>query len=93
MSGFAIKFLLSFLIVFLFLENQVIFPQCCSTGSPVGASIFVGVLNRQSLRVNLFYRYNYSDTYYQGNEKTEENTILNYSRYNFTGLSRTEFVQ
>jgi len=87
MSGFGTKFFTTLLIVFLLLESRFILAQCCSTGSPVGASIYVGVLSKQSLRVNLFYRYSYSDAYFQGSEKTEENTILNYSKYNFTGLS------
>jgi hypothetical protein len=87
MSGFIKKLFISCIIVSLVLNFSLSFSQCCSTGSPVGASIYVGVLNKNSFRFNLFYRHSYSDTYFQGNSKTEEGVILNFSSYNFTGLS------
>jgi hypothetical protein len=62
------------------------FPQCCSTGSPVGASVYVGVLNKNTLRVAGYYRYNYSDTYYHNSLKSGENTALKYASYNFSGI-------
>jgi hypothetical protein len=73
------------LFISLFLVKPA-FPQCCSTGSPVGASVYVGVLNKNTLRVVGYYRYNYSDTYYQGSSKTNENTALKYAYYNFSGI-------
>jgi hypothetical protein len=79
--------LLACLLVISLLAPLPVLSQCCSTGSPVGASIYVGVLNKQSLRVNAFYRFNYANTYYSGSSKTDEGVILNYSDYNFTGLS------
>jgi hypothetical protein len=87
MSGSGTKLFLLSLTAFFLLALNNSYSQCCSTGSPVGASVYVGVLNKHSLRVNAFYRFNYSDTYYSGSSKTEEGTILNYSDYNFTGLS------
>ena len=60
--------------------------QCCSTGSPVGAAVNVGVLSRNTLRVNLYYRHSYSDTYYQDDHKTTELTSLKKAYYDFTGL-------
>jgi len=74
-------FVLIFLIV-----TKTAFPQCCSTGSPVGASVYVGVLNKNSLRVAGYYRYNYSDTYFQNSIKSDENAALKYASYNFSGI-------
>ena len=87
MSGYIIKTFIVLCFVILLPGIGKTYAQCCSSGSPVGASVYVGVLNKQSLRVNLFYRFSYSDTYYRGNEKTEEGAILNYSRYNFAGTA------
>jgi hypothetical protein len=80
-SNFFLFFLISLI------SAETTFSQCCSTGSPVGASVYVGVLNRNSLRVTGYYRYNYSDTYFQGSGKSNENTALKYARYNFSGIS------
>ena len=80
--------LLSFLLFLGFLVSAgTIYSQCCSTGSPVGASVYVGVLNKNSLRFIAYYRHNYSDTYYQGKSKTTENLALNSSNYNFSGIA------
>jgi hypothetical protein len=77
------------IIAFLFLAMYygAAFPQCCSTGSPVGASVYVGVLEKNSLRFIGYYRHNYSDSYYQGESRTTENNQLSHSSYNFTGLT------
>jgi hypothetical protein len=61
--------------------------QCCSTGSPVGASVNVGVLQKQTIRVIGFYRNSYSDTYYAGNHTTDDNTALSCAYYNFAGIT------
>jgi hypothetical protein len=74
-----------FFLISLF-STETTFSQCCSTGSPVGASVYVGVLNRNSLRVVGYYRYSYSDTYFQGSGKTDENNELKYAYYNFSGI-------
>jgi len=52
----------------------------------VGASVYVGVLGRNTLRSVAYFRYNYSDTYFQGSGKTNENTALKYASYNFSGI-------
>lgn len=52
----------------------------------MGASVYVGVLNKQTLRTVAYYRHSYSDTYYQGTDKTSENTALNHAGYNFVGI-------
>jgi hypothetical protein len=74
-----------FLLFFIF--TGAAYPQCCSTGSPVGASVYVGVLGKNSLRLIAYYRHNYSDTYYEGTSKTSENNQLSHSSYNFTGFT------
>jgi len=75
-----------FILVF-FISTDSAFAQCCSTGSPVGASVYVGVLNKNSLRLISYYRHNFSDTYYEGTSTTTENLALKSSNYNFTGLA------
>ncbi|MEI6900366.1 MAG: hypothetical protein WCL00_10850, partial [Bacteroidota bacterium] len=67
-------------------SHQIIFAQCCSTGSPVGASVYVGVLNKNTLRVVGSYRYNYSNQYYEGAKKTDFPDALKYADYNFSGF-------
>jgi hypothetical protein len=52
----------------------------------VGASVYVGVLGKNMLRTVAYYRYSYSDTYYQGTSRTSENTALKYACYNFGGI-------
>jgi hypothetical protein len=75
-----------FLISLFFISNSA-YSQCCSTGSPVGASVYVGVLQPKDLRVIAYYRHNYSDTYYEGSEKISEGNILKSSNYNFGGMA------
>jgi hypothetical protein len=75
------------LLLILTLVSTEISAQCCSTGSPVGATVYVGILARNNLRVAAYYRHSYSSVYYQGSEKTDESVPLNYSSYNFTGLA------
>ena len=61
--------------------------QCCSTGSPVGASVYVGVLGKNYLRAITYYRHSYSDTYYSEDHRASEPTQLYNSSFNFTGLA------
>ncbi len=61
--------------------------QCCSTGSPVGASVYVGVLGKNYLRAITYYRHSYSDTYYIGRHKTLDNVQLESSSFNFAGAA------
>lgn len=61
--------------------------QCCSTGSPVGATVYVGIIAKNNLRTAAYFRHSYSSVYYQGSSKTDENVPLNYSSYNFAGLA------
>ena len=60
--------------------------QCCSTGSPTGASIYMGVLGKNYFRVSTFFRRSYSDTYYE-NDNHSNNIPLQSANYNFSGLA------
>lgn len=81
MSRILISFLL--FISFPYLTHS----QCCSVGSPVGASVYVGILGKNYLRTAVFYRNSYSDQYYEKDHKTDYNVPLNYSTYNYTGIA------
>jgi len=76
-----------FLIIFIFISLGSAFGQCCSTGSPVGASVYVGVLNKNTLRIITYYRYSFSDTYYESDHKAGDPTQLKSASYNFAGLA------
>ena len=82
----SVKFRDLFILLISLFASGTAYSQCCSTGSPVGASVYVGVLNKNSLRVVGYYRYNYSDTYYRNSEKSGETPALKYARYNFSGI-------
>lgn len=82
----------NFFLIFLLILSSTGFSissnaQCCSTGSPVGASLNVGVLNKKVLRFVGFYRNSFSDTYYSDDHKTNDNTALSAAYYNFSGIT------
>ena len=79
--------LIALLFTGLLFISEFSYSQCCSSGSPVGATVYVGVLAKNNLRFIAYYRNSYSNTYYQGSSKTEDNVPLKFSYYNFTGLS------
>ncbi len=82
------KKLLFFIFLLLaFSRIQPVFSQCCSTGSPVGASVYVGILGKNTLRAITYYRHSYSDSYYEGDSRTTENNQLKSSNYNFVGVA------
>ncbi len=62
--------------------------QCCSTGSPVGASTYVGVLNKNAIRAISFYRHSFSDIYYKGTNPSDDAVDMSDNAfYDFAGLS------
>jgi hypothetical protein len=75
------------LLLLLTIVSTDISAQCCSTGSPVGATVYVGILAPKNLRVAAYYRHSYSSVYYEGSERTDKDVFLNYSSYNFTGIA------
>jgi len=87
LSGQKIKPLLFLVICTQFLFASLdLQAQCCSTGSPVGASVYVGVLGKNYLRAITYYRHSFSDTYYQSDHKSTENVQLSNSSFNFAGI-------
>jgi len=58
--------------------------QCLSSVNPVGGSNNLLVLEKQSLRVISFYRYNYGDQYLEGSSRSDFNLIKN-ANYNYAG--------
>jgi len=65
---------------------QIIDAQCCSTGSPVGASVYVGVLGKNYLRLSTFYRHSYSDKYFEADSRADNNPFQS-ANYNFAGIT------
>jgi len=59
--------------------SQFLHAQCCAPGNPVSGSEYVGALPRNTLRTILFYKHSYSDTYYEGSERSDyQGTIAGY---------------
>lgn len=79
------RFVFLMLLFSLFYNNET-YAQCCSMGSPSANSSSVGVLNKNSLRVNLFYRHNFLDTYFEGSKVSNQKSFLTNSSYNYSGL-------
>lgn len=71
------------LAVLLLCFSSRVLSQCC-TANPVAGSVNIGVLTKNTFRSISYYRYNYSDTYYDGNNKSEFNFVRS-SNYNFIG--------
>jgi hypothetical protein len=70
------------------ISGETLHAQCCSTGSPVGASTYVGVLNKNSVRFTTFFRQSLSDVYYKGNSPSDDSLdMANSAHYHFWGLS------
>jgi hypothetical protein len=82
------KLLPVFLLISALLAGNSTLAQCCSTGSPVGASTHVGVLNKNAIRVITFYRHSFSDIYYKGTSPSEDLVDMSDdAHYDFGGLT------
>jgi hypothetical protein len=82
------RLLFVFLISALLLLVKPVYSQCCSTGSPVGASTHVGILNKNAIRVITFYRHSFSEVYYEGKKpSTDEIDMSDNAHYDFGGLT------
>ncbi|MCH8317572.1 MAG: transporter [Bacteroidetes bacterium] len=60
--------------------------QCCSPGNPIGGTGALGVLDKQSTKIFLYYKYGYSGRYFEGSKPAESQSIKN-GNYNYTGIS------
>jgi hypothetical protein len=74
------------LFIFVLLAGVDLFAQCCSPGNPVGGTVNVGILQKNMLRAISFYRYSYSDSYFDGSNPSDF-SFLKHSSYHFAGSS------
>lgn len=58
--------------------------QCLSSVNPVGGSVNLLVLEKKTLRVISFYRYNYGNKYFEGDKHSDFNLISS-ANYNYAG--------
>ena len=75
-----------FLLIYLIFSVVIVYSQCCSQGTPLAGTANAGVLSKNNLRINTFYRYSYADKYYNVNKPVEYN-FLKSSSYNFAGTT------
>lgn len=57
--------------------------QCCSA-NPVAGSVNIGILTKNTFRTITYYRYSFSDHYYEGSQRSDFNFVKN-ANYNFIG--------
>ena len=60
--------------------------QCCSAGSPVGASMQVGLIEKNTLRFNATYRYSNNLDYYEGCSILKNYGFIDHTFFNYTSL-------
>lgn len=68
----------------MFQSVNVVYAQCCSA-NPVVGSTNIGLLTKNTLREIIFFRYSYSDVYFEGSRKREDIQYLRYSLYAYAG--------
>lgn len=75
-------------LVLLFFASGALRAQCFTTsGNPVGGTTNMGVMDKNTLRMTLFYRFSCSDQYFLGNKKYSGNQgVLQKASYNYLGL-------
>ena len=78
--------LLILLLTFLLPINSG-YAQCCSAGSPLGASSYGGIVDTHSIRLSSFIRYSQSDDYYSKSTIQKDYGLLSYADFLFQGLS------
>ena len=61
-----------------------VLAQCLSSVNPVGGSNNLLVLEKHSLRIISFYRYNYGNQYFEGDKRSDFNLIKD-ANYNYAG--------
>jgi hypothetical protein len=76
-----------FIVLFavIFSANNPLFAQCCSGGNAAGGSSDVGIVEKKTLKVAGFYKYSFSNTYYEGDRKSSQ-ALLQSSEFNFISL-------
>jgi hypothetical protein len=81
------KSILIFGVLLVISHHKHLQAQCCSSGSPVGASTNIGILDKSALRFITFYRHNYSDTYYEGTSKSNVQRPVKKMEFDYGGLT------
>jgi hypothetical protein len=71
----------------LFFSVSSSYGQCCSAGSPLGASTYGGIVEKNSFRLSTYVRYSRSDDYYTGSTKDPNSFPLQYADFLFQGLT------
>lgn len=79
------KYIYALAIALLYFHSASL-SQCCSAGSPVGASTNVGVAEKNQVKLNIFYRYSSHQDYFEGSEKRKDFGNIDYTYFNYTGL-------
>ncbi len=72
------------------LKDLSLYAQCfASPGNPVAGSANIGVLQPRIMRLVVFHKFTYSDTYYSGSKINEYNypAAIKNANYNFSGIS------
>lgn len=80
------KFLKLGLILLFSINYSSSFSQCCSAGSPVGASMQVGIIEKNTLRVNTSYRNSLNKSYFQGLTELNDFGFIDHTFFNYTSL-------
>lgn len=75
---------LFFLSISLTYITLTLYAQCCSPGNPVGGTANLSIVEPFQLRTNTYYRFGYSNQYYNENKPSEFNFIDNAS-YSYIG--------
>ena len=87
-----ILYIITAAFIFTILFPGVARSQCTCFGAsiggltPVGGTTNIGVIRKDNLRANLFYKYSFGDTYYKGDSELPGGDIRNY-RSNYISLN------
>ena len=79
------KRVLMFTIVILLLVNAASYGQCCAAGNPITADGSASGSGKGILDVSALYKHSYSDTYFDGNERSDYKYIDN-SYFDFSSF-------
>ena len=72
------------MVLSLFMQNAIQ-AQCCAAGNPISGDGSAGGTSKNVIEVSLYYQHSYSDTYYNGTQKSDY-SYIDYSYYDFTSL-------
>ena len=76
-----------FLLIIIFLSNEVEAQCYCSFGNPVGGTLNMGVMEKNTIRIASFYRFSSFGRYFTGDKKyTGDNIIAERAYYNYAGF-------